>query len=84
MFDIHAELAFAGVLGKVTDVTVGGEDSIVVAQITFDRARLGRRFHDHEVLWHGRECSTGSCTLSSPRVAGPAPSPLIGHPPTEV
>ena len=63
--DVHPELALAGVFWKVTDVTIGGEDAVVRAQIAFDRPRLGRRFHDHKVLWHGRECSTGSCTPSS-------------------
>ena len=60
--DVDAELALAGVLGQVADVAVGGQDAVVVAQIALDRPRLGRRFDDHEVLWHGRECSTGSFT----------------------
>ena len=60
--DVDAELALARVLGQVAHVAVGGEDAVVRAQIAFDRPRLGRRFDDHEVLWHGRECSTGSCT----------------------
>ena len=60
--DVDAELALARVLGQVAHVAIGGEDAVVGAQIAFDRPRLGRRFDDHEVLWHGRECSTGSCT----------------------
>ena len=60
--DVHAELALAGVLGEVADMTVGGEDAVVVAQVALDRPRLGRRLDDHEVLWHGREYSTGFCT----------------------
>ena len=60
--DVDAELALARVLGQVADVAVGGEDPVVGAEIALDRARLGRRLDDHEVLRHGRECSTGSCT----------------------
>ena len=60
--DVDAELALAGVLGQVADVAVGGEDPVVVAEVALDRPRLGRRLDDHEVLRHGRECSTGSCT----------------------
>ena len=60
MVDVHAELALPGVLGEVADVTVGGEDAIVVAQIALDRPRLRRRLDDHEVLGHGRDISTGS------------------------
>ena len=58
--DVDAELALAGVLGQVADMAVGGEDAVVVAEIALDRPRLGRRLDDHEVLRHGRECSTGS------------------------
>ena len=57
--DVHAELALAGVLRQVADVAVRREDAVVVAEVAFDRPRLGRRLDDHEVLWHGRECSTG-------------------------
>ena len=60
--DVDAELALAGVLGQVADVAVGGEDAVVGAEVALDRPRLGRRFDDHQVLRHGRECSTGSCT----------------------
>ena len=63
--DVDAELALAGVLGQVADVAVGGEDAVVGAQVALDRPRLGRRLDDHEVLRHGRECSTGSCTPSA-------------------
>ncbi len=62
--DVDTELALARILRQVADMAVGGEDPIVVAEVAFDRPRLGRRFHDHEVLWHGAECSTGFCTLS--------------------
>ena len=69
--DVDAELALAGVLGQVADMAVGGEDAVIRAEIALDRPRLGRRLDDHEVLWHGRECSTGSCTrpVHSDRVA---------------
>ena len=60
--DVDAELALAGVLGQVADMAVGGEDTVVVAQVALDRPRLRRRLDDHQVLGHGRECSTGSCT----------------------
>ena len=70
--DVDAELALARILGQVADVAIGGEHAVVGAQIAFDRPRLGRRFDDHEVLWHGRECSTGSCTDPHP---GPDPGP---------
>ena len=77
--DVDAELALAGILGQVADVAVGGEHAIVGAQIAFDRPRLGGRFDDHEVLWHGRECSTGSCTDPHPgREPGPAGEPWSG------
>ena len=58
--DVDPELALAGVLRQVADVAVGGEDAVVVAQVALDRPRLRRRLDDHEVLGHGRECSTGS------------------------
>ena len=64
MVDVDAELALARVLGQVADVAVRGEDPVVGAEIALDGAGLGRRFDDHEVLGHGRECSTGS--LSRP------------------
>ena len=41
-------------------MAVGGQDSVVGAEVALDRSRLGRRLDDHEVLRHGRECSTGS------------------------
>jgi hypothetical protein len=37
---------------QVAHVTVGGEDLEVLAQIFLDRLRLGRRFHNDEVLAH--------------------------------
>ncbi len=58
--DVDAELALARVLGQVADVAVGRQDPVVGAEIALDRAGLGRRFDDDEVLGHGRECSTGS------------------------
>ena len=64
--DVDPELALAGVLRQVPDVAIGGEDSVVVAQVALDRPRLGRRLHDHEVLRHGRECSTGFLHGRSP------------------
>src|SRR3954447_14213067 len=69
MIDIHPELALAGVLWEVTDMTVGGEDSVVVAQVALDRPRLCRRLDDHKVLRHGRECSTGILHNRSPGVS---------------
>ena len=65
MVDVDAELALAGVLRKVTDVAVGGQDTVVRAEVALDRSRLCRRFHDHKVLWHGRESSTARCTDGS-------------------
>ena len=70
VLDVDAELALAGVLRQVADVAVGGEDAVVGAQVALDRPRLGRRLDDHEVLWHGRECSTGFCTAAHPAIAG--------------
>ena len=58
--DVDAELALAGVLGQVADMAVGRQDPVIGAEIALDGAGLGRRFDDDEVLWHGRECSTGS------------------------
>ena len=52
MVDVDAELALAGVLRKVTDVAVGGQDTVVRAEVALDRSRLCRRSHDHKVLWH--------------------------------
>ena len=40
--DIDAELALARVLGQVADVAVRGEDLVVGAEVSLDRARLGR------------------------------------------
>ena len=62
--DVHAELALARILGQVADVAVGRQDPVIGAEIALDGAGLGRGFDDDEVLWHGRECSTGS--LSRP------------------
>jgi hypothetical protein len=36
-------------------VTVGREDLEVLAQIFFDRLRLGRRFHDDQVFAHDHD-----------------------------
>ncbi len=66
--DIHAELALAGVLRQVADVAVGGQDPVVGAEVALDGPGLGRGFDDDEVLGHGRECSTGSCTVPYPAV----------------
>jgi hypothetical protein len=52
MVDIDAELALARVVREVTDVTVRGQDPVVVAEIALDRPGLGRRFDDHQVLRH--------------------------------
>ena len=79
--DVHAELALAGVLRQVADVSVGGEDLVVRPEIAFDRPRLGRRLHDHEVLGHGRECSTGSRRSGRPLLgAGLDARPARGRP----
>ena len=64
--DVHAELALARVLRQVADVAVRGQDAVVRPEVALDRARLCRRFHDHEVLWHGRESSTARCTDGQP------------------
>ena len=40
--DVHAELAFAGVLGQITHMAVAGQDPVVLAEIPLDRARFGR------------------------------------------
>ena len=68
--DVHAELALAGILGQVADVAVRGEDAVVVAQVALDGPGLGRGLDDDEVLWHGRECSTGSLAHRYPGRAG--------------
>ena len=39
---VHAELALAGILGQIADMTVAGQDPVVLAEIPLDRARLGR------------------------------------------
>jgi hypothetical protein len=53
VLDVDAQLALAGVLRQVADMAVGREDVEVRAQVAFDRARLGRRFDDHQVPCHG-------------------------------
>ena len=40
--DVDAELALAGVLGEVADMTVGREDTVVVAEVALDGPRLRR------------------------------------------
>ncbi len=70
MVDVDAELALARVLGQVADVTVRGEDAVVVAQVAFDSPGLGRGLDDDEVPWHGRECSTGSLARRYPSRTG--------------
>ena len=67
--DVHAELALARVFGQVADMAVARQDPVIVTEIALDGAGLGRGFNDDEVLWHGRECSTGS--LARP-YSGPA------------
>ena len=42
VFDVHAELTFAGVFGQVTDVAIGRQDLVAGPQVSFDRARLCR------------------------------------------
>ena len=55
----HREVAIRidrALLGhQVAHVTVGREDLEVLAQIFFDRLRLGRRFHDDQVLAHDHD-----------------------------
>ena len=70
MVDIDAELALAGVLGEVADMAIGREDLVIGAEIALDGPGLGGGFDDDEVLWHGRECSTGSCTDPYPVMSG--------------
>ena len=53
VLDVDAQLALAGVLGEVADMTVGGQDLVAVAQVSLDRPRLGGRLDDHQVLGHG-------------------------------
>jgi hypothetical protein len=42
MLDVDAELALAGVIGQVADVAVRRQDTVIVAEVTLDRPRLGR------------------------------------------
>ena len=54
MLDVHAQLALAGILGQVADMTVGGQHLVAFPQVSLDRPRLGGRLDDHQVLGHGR------------------------------
>ena len=49
--DVHAVVA----LGKVADVTHGGFDDKVFAEVSFNGLRLGRRLYDDEVFGHVNE-----------------------------
>ncbi len=54
----HGEVAFRidrAFLGhQIAHVAVGGQNLEVLAQVFFDRFRLGRRFHDDQVFAHDR------------------------------
>ena len=76
VLDVDPELALAGVLGQVADVAVGGQDTVIGAEIALDRPRLGRRLDDHQVLRHRRGVYarprsrpiTGRSTAAHPRL----------------
>src|SRR6185295_13698675 len=69
------ELALAGVLGDVADVTVGGQDTVIGAEVALDRPRLGRRLDDHQVLRHSAgSIATGPCTAGSPPITSGSPA----------
>ena len=70
--DVDAELALAGVLRQVADMAIRREDLVVGAEVALDGPGLCGGFDDDEVLGHGRECSTGSCTARYPAGDGQA------------
>jgi hypothetical protein len=55
---VDTELALAGVLGKISDVTERGDDLVVGAEIPLDRPGLGRRLHDDQVLHAARSVAS--------------------------
>jgi hypothetical protein len=50
--DVDAELALARVVRQIADMTVRGENPVVVSQVPFDRSSLRRRLDDDKVLRH--------------------------------
>ena len=71
----HREAVFGvdrALLGhQVTDMAVGGEDGVVLAEVLVDRLGLGGRLDDHEVLGHGGELrnATGMGASRAPQKA---------------
>src|SRR6185436_5204619 len=75
VLDVDPELALAGVLGEVADVTVGGQDTVIGAEVALDRPRLGRRLDDHQVLRHSAgSIATGPCTAGSGPITAGSPA----------
>ena len=77
VLDVDAQLVTARVLGQVAHVPVGSEDLVIRAEISLDRARLGRRLDHDQVLCHPRESSVRYCGSlpAGPRPVRPGPRP---------
>jgi hypothetical protein len=48
VLEVHTELA----LRQVPDMSIGGTDGVVTAQVLLDRLRLGWRLDDDQGFWH--------------------------------